>query len=75
MQVCLMKLALAMCRSDVQLSNTFDISTLLHLIVSNPDGPDWPLVLIAAFLTNCSFISSKLIGWITGSSLLKSVSS
>ena len=40
MQICLMKSAIAIWRSDVQPSNTFDISILLYLIVSNSDEPD-----------------------------------
>ena len=60
MQICLMKSAIALQRSDVQLPNTFDVNIFIHPSAFNPDGPDSPVVLIAAFLTNSSYMSSKI---------------
>ena len=62
-----MKSTIALQRSDVQLPNTVDVNILLHPSASDPDGPNNPdgpnpyLVIIAAFLTNSSFMSSKII--------------
>ena len=50
-----MKSPIALRRSEVQLPNTFDVNIFLHPSAPNPDGPDPPLVLIAAFLINSSF--------------------
>ena len=74
-QICIMKPAMALWGSDVQLSNTLDVFIFLHSSVSNPDGMDPFLALIAAFLSNYSFMSSKITRSITGSSLLINVSS
>ena len=60
-QICLMTLGMPLRRSDVQLSNTYDVNIFLHLSASYPDGPDLALVLTVAFLTNSSFMSSKII--------------
>ena len=57
------------------LTNTFDVNIFLHLSASNPDEVDPSFVLIAAFLTNSSFIPSKIIEWIIGGSPLIIVSS
>ena len=75
MQIFLMKSAVALRRSDVQLPNTFDVNIFLHPSTSNPKRLDLPFVLITAFLTNCSFVLSKIIGWIAGGSPLISFSS
>ena len=69
-----MKSAIALRRSHVQLPNTFDVNIFLQPS-SDSDGPDPPLVFIAAFLTNSSFISSKIIGWVSGGSPLIKVPS
>ena len=67
MQICLRKSTIALKRSDVQLPNTVDVNIFLHPSASNlgvpnnPGGPNPSLVLIAAFLTNSSFMSSKII--------------
>ena len=60
MQIYLMKSAITLRRSDVELPNTFDVKILLHPSVSNPYGADAPLVLIVAFLANSSsFLSGS----------------
>ena len=62
-----MKSTIALQRSDVQLPNTVDVNIFLHLSASDPDGPNNPdgpnpcYVIIAAFLTNSSFMSSEII--------------
>ena len=62
MKKCLMKLAITLRRSYVQLPNIFDVNILLPQSASIPNGSDQPLVLIAAFRTNSSFMSSKITG-------------
>ena len=72
-QICLIKAAIALRRPDVQLPSNFYVnifSTQQHLIQMNRIHL---LVLIAPFLTNSSFMSSNIIGWITGGSPLISV--
>ena len=63
-----MKSAIAVQRSGVQLQNPFDVNNI------DSDGSDPPLVLIAVFLANSLYISSKLIGSVTGGLPLISVS-
>ena len=56
-----MKSEMALQRSDVQLPNSFDVNIFLDPSAFNPVGTNSPLVLIAAFLTNPLFTSSKII--------------
>ena len=58
----LIKSAISLQIPDVQLPIVFCVKISLYLSASHPDRPDSPLVLIAAFLTNFSFMSSKIIG-------------
>ena len=60
--MCLMKPAMALQRSDVQLPDTWNVNIFLHSSASHPDGPDLRLVLIDTFVTNDSLMSSKIIG-------------